>query len=208
MEKLLKSSWFAPVVVSSIMLTICLVSVALATSIGTNITTAGDVTLSSGALTLTAGSETISAGDLTLTLGNLAVSAGTLTVGGNSLFTTASSTGLFKITEASTTVAAFGDQGTQIRGIRFGTCATSTSAVSYTMGTTTSFMCTAPGVKAGDRIFVTSPNEYATSTNNWLIFEGASASTTGTIDIRIFNASSTVTLTGTAKTWMWMAVRP
>ncbi len=133
---------------------------------------------------------------------------GALGVTGDTSLVTASSTGLVKLASASSTLASFGSNGTTVTGLRFGTCA-GIGAGSYTAGTSTSIVCTATGVTSSDKVFVTPPNDYnTTNSNSWLIFTGATASTTADkIDIQIFNASSTANITGAARTWAWMAIR-
>lgn len=158
-----------------------------ATTISTNIATGGSLSVGSD-ITLQNGESITNATDGVIGLN------GDLSVGG--FATTTAATGNFA-TRGTVTI---GTAGTAIAGFLFGTCTVTPGAILATASTTAT--CTATGVAASDKVFVTAPNTF----ESWLRVEGATPST-NTITLQIQNASTTVSVTGAARTWSWMAVR-
>ncbi|MFH1326392.1 MAG: hypothetical protein ABIH48_02900 [Candidatus Falkowbacteria bacterium] len=105
---------------------------------------------------------------------------------------------------ASTTGISVGASGTAITGIFTGTCSVDPQSISIATSSLVASSCAATGVESGDKVFVTPP----TSNYDWLVLQGASASSTsGYIEISLFNASTTADIDGDAQTWSWMAIR-
>jgi hypothetical protein len=128
------------------------------------------------------------------------------TSGNTSIAGTLGVTGLTTLVNASTTLANFGG-GTTVAGLRFGTCSVDPQSITAATSTLVSTSCAATGVASGDTVFITPPSD-GISTDNWLVFEGAAASSTsGYIEIALFNASTTATIDSPARTWKWMAIR-
>jgi len=115
-------------------------------------------------------------------------------------------TGLTTLANASTTLANFGG-GTTISDLHFGTCSVNPPSIAIGTSSLVSTSCTASGVESGYKVFVTPPSDQI-SDDNWLVFEGATASSTaGYIEITLFNASTTAAIDGSARTWTWMAIK-
>ena len=112
---------------------------------------------------------------------------GTLHVGGN-----ASVDGTFT----------FGTSTTPVHKFSFGICSVAFTGSSVASSATTTADCTATDVIAGDRVFMT-----PTSLEKWLVFNSASSTVDGTIQVQVFNSSSTAAVITVANNWYWMAVR-
>lgn len=154
-------------------------------------------------------SSNISTGG-TLAVTGAATLSSTLTVSGVSTLTDLSilqAGGAAPRFNASSTAVSIGN-GTPVSALRLGTCAVNPQSIAAATSSPVATSCTATGVTSSDKIFMTPPLNAAYD-NNWLIFEGASASSTaGYIEITLFNASTTAAIDGPARTWSWMAVRP
>ncbi len=144
----------------------------------------------------------LSDGSITDTSGNISFDDETLTSTGNINFNTASSTGLTKVQTLKVSSG-----GSTLSGILFGTCSVDPQSITSATSTLVAASCAASGVRSEDTVFVTPPSD-TISNDNWLVFEGASASTTaGYIEITLFNASTTAAIDGSARTWKWMSIR-
>lgn len=132
--------------------------------------------------------------------------AGNLWVGGNATTTASSGNfatkGTLAVTGASTLTGGVtvGSAGSSIGTLLVGTCAVTPGAIGATASTTVT--CSATGVAALDKVFLTPPSNLET----WFVFEGAT-STTNQITIQVLNSSTTASITGIARPWSWMAVR-
>ena len=203
-----------------------------ATTISTNISTAGTLTVDTtstltGAVTMgstLAVSGAVNASSTLATSGKITVpngygldtaGAGTLNLGTSTATSVIIGSATAKVGIASTspyvalgvtgttTASAgmvIGALGSPVTQLLFGTCSVD-PADSLAATTTQSATCTATGVVAGDKIFVTSPSNLEFN----LLFTGATAAA-GSITITVFN-NSTTTISATAKTWSWMAIR-
>jgi len=108
---------------------------------------------------------------------------------------------------SSSTLANFGS-GTTVSGLLWGTCAVNPQSITAATSSAVSTSCSATGMTSSYKVFVTPPNDGVISDDNWLVFKGASASTTaGYIEITLFNASTTASVDGPSKTWSWMAIK-
>ena len=133
--------------------------------------------------------------------GAISFSNENLTTTGAINFATASSTGLATLDSIKVS-----STGTTVAGLLHGTC--SINPASIAAATSSPISCSATGVVSGDKVFVTPPPSAASVNSDWLIFSGASASTTAAnIQIELFNASTTAAIDGPAETWTWMAIR-
>ena len=111
------------------------------------------------------------------------------------------------ITNASSTLANFGS-GTTVSGLLWGTCAVNPQSITAATSSLVSTSCSATGMTSSYKVFVTPPSDGVLSDDNWLVFEGASASSTANfIEISLFNASTTASIDGPSKTWSWMAIK-
>ena len=109
------------------------------------------------------------------------------------------------IGNASSTLANFGG-GTTVSGLLWGTCAVDPQSIAAATSSAVSTSCSATGLTSAYKVFVTPPSDEI-SGDNWLVFKGASASTTaGYIEITLFNATNTP-INGPSKTWSWMAIK-
>ena len=184
-----------------------------------NLTTTG--TLAAGATTITGNLSTsavfnfdsassTAGGTDTLKVATINSDTGAISFGNENLTTT----GAINTGTASTTGLATLDSfkvsstGSVVSGIRFGTCAVDPASINIaTSSTAMTTSCAATGVTSSDQVWVTPPSDLD-SGDNWLIFKGATASSTdGNISITLFNASTTVAVDGPSKTWSWMAIR-
>ena len=84
----------------------------------------------------------------------------------------------------------------------FGTCAVSPGGI--TGSTTVSTTCSATGVNAGSKVFVTPQNE-----PTGIIFTGASSTGAGVIQVSLYNAGATSSAAYNpgSQTWSWFAVQ-
>jgi hypothetical protein len=91
--------------------------------------------------------------------------------------------------------------GTAIKVALFGTCAFDPPSITAnSIGTAA---CTATGVAAGDKVFLTAP----TGLENTLVLQSATASGANTITIYLQNTQSTAAVDGASRTWSWLAIR-
>lgn len=134
------------------------------------------------------------------TLGNASTTV--LTVSGGTYLATASTTDLVRM--HTFTVGS----GTTVSGLLYGTCAVDPQSIALATSSLVSTSCAATSVNSNYKVFVTPPSDIV-SGDNWLVFEGASASTTaaGYIEIALFNASTTAAVDGPSRTWTWMAIK-
>ncbi len=219
MKKFLSNAKFSTAVLSIVVgVLVVTASLSAATTISTNITTAGTLTVSGGLTTLGTASTTV----LTTT-GNFII---------NGLATTTASDGTFitqgKVAIATTSVSAssyaldvtgtttlgagvvVGKTGTAINQILSGTCGVDFPAFSGTASTTVA-SCTASGVNVGDRIFFTASSTAAEISP--IIINAASSSAANTIQFQAYNASTTAngssgsTYSPGVMTLQWMAIR-
>ncbi len=154
-----------------------------ATTISTNISTGG---------TLTVDTTSILTGDVTM---SAAASVGTtLTVSGASNLATASSTGLVKV--HTLTVGT----GSTVSQVLFGTCYV--DLPSFLASTTRVVNCTATGVTTSHVVFMT-----PASTTAHIIFTSASTTANDTIQVAGYNTGAVGTLDPGGAIWAWMAVR-
>ncbi|MBU2037225.1 hypothetical protein KJ866_03465 [Patescibacteria group bacterium] len=117
-----------------------------------------------------------------------------------------SASGPVVMTNSSSTLANFGS-GTTVSGLLWGTCAVDPQSITAATSSAVSTSCAATGMTSSYKVFVTPPAD-TISGDNWLVFEGASASTTaGYIEITLFNASTTASIDGPSRTWSWMAIK-
>jgi len=97
--------------------------------------------------------------------------------------------------------------GSTLAGIVFGTCAVDPQSIAAQVSAKVETSCTAAGIRSGDTVFVTPPSD-TLATDDWLVFEGASASSTnGFIEITLFNASTTAAIDSPSRTWAFMGIR-
>ncbi|MDD4901303.1 MAG: hypothetical protein PHS62_04360, partial [Patescibacteria group bacterium] len=110
------------------------------------------------------------------------------------------------IFNASSTLANFGS-GTTVSGLLWGTCAVDPQSIAAATSSVVITSCDATGLTSSYKVFVTPPSDLI-SNDNWLVFEGASASTTAAhIEITLFNASTTAAIDGPSRTWSWFAIK-
>jgi hypothetical protein len=100
---------------------------------------------------------------------------------------------------ASSTAISVGD-GSPVAGLRFGTCTVTLGSI--TASTTLSANCTATGVTTSDKVFVT---PYIT--DNGIIFTSASSTANNTIQVSVFNVGLTGAVNPADLAWPWMAIR-
>lgn len=187
----LKKEYISYVVVLLFGLVLSAVAANAATTISTNINTAGTLTVT-GASTLTGAvyaSSTLQAATM-IAYTSLGVASSSPYVALGVTGTTTSSAGVV-----------IGSGGSGITQLLFGTCSVNLPAISAT--TTGVANCTATGVTTGDRVFVT-PN----SLPIFVMFTGASSTAADTIQVAAFNTASTSSsiVDPAAATWSWMAV--
>ena len=189
-------------------------------NIGT--TTANAITIgSSGITTTNAGALTVTgAATLSSTLGvtglatfsnNITVpaaygldtaAAGVLNIG----TTTATTINIGKagvpvvIANASSTLANFGG-GTTVTGLLFGTC-TVDFGTEIGPGVATTTNCLAANVDNTYNFFVT-PKDLET----YVAFNSASSTSSGVIQVQVFNTSTSTPVTTASHTWSWMAIK-
>lgn len=176
--------------------------VSAATTISTNISTGGTLSVT-GASTLAAASTTLLSANFAQFGGTgttTVTTAGWLGVGTTSPTTELGVTG----TTTSSAGARIGAVGSGITQLLFGTCAVDfPNAVA---STTVVANCTATGVSTLDKVFVT-----PASTTDFMIITGASSTGSNTIQISAFNlgtqggAGAAVNMD--TKIYSWMAVR-
>ena len=197
--KFLKNPGPVSVILSVVLSVLFVVTVVqAATTIGTNISTDGTISVT-GLTTLGQASTTrISVFD-TAYFGGTATStfssAGVLTLAGNLVLTTASSTGL--ATLDSVKVSSTGDT---VADIQHGTCTVTIGSI--TASTTAMATCTATGVTTSYKVFVT---PYIT--NNGIFMVSASSTADDTIQIAIHNVGYTGAVNPADNIWSWMAIR-
>ncbi len=213
LKQFIRSKLTVQVIMTSLIVTIATAGIVLAvTTIGSDITTGGTLNVT-GVTTMVNASSTlmsvggaagvfIADGSITDSTGAISFGSNNLTTTGASNFATASSTALATLDSLKVS-----STGTTLAGIVFGTCSVDPQSIAVGASALVSTSCTASGVQSGDTVFVTPPADEV-STDDWLVFEGASASTTaGFIEITLFNASTTVAIDSAARTWSWMAIR-
>ena len=205
----MKSKLILQVAIATLVTTLATAGIVIAaTTVGNSVSIGGTLGVT-GATTLSSAtlSSTLAVTGATTLSATTTISAnGASVLGVNNL----SGVPIFEVdttnSRASTTALAIGG-GTTVSKLLFGTCAVDPQSI--TMGTSSpvSTSCAATGVVSGDTVFVTPPID-TEGASNWLQFEGASASsTTGYIEITLFNASSTRNIDGPSRTWKWMAIR-
>ncbi len=167
-----------------------------------NIGSTGAVTAIKGNLTIP-GSYSLDAAGV-LNIGTTTATA--ITIG--KLGITTNFPGLATLANASSTLANFGG-GTTVSGLLFGTCAVDPQSITAATSSVVSTSCNTSNssLTSSYQVFVTPPSD-TISDDNWLVFGGASASSTaGYIEITLFNASTTVSVDGPSRTWSWMAIK-
>ncbi len=97
--------------------------------------------------------------------------------------------------------AAIGTSGTPIIQVLTGTC-TVNFGLSLPAGMSTTTACTANGVRADDKIFMT-----PAGLETYVAFSNASSTADSVIRVQVFNTSTSTILTIAPHTWYWMAVR-
>jgi len=122
-------------------------------------------------------------------------SAGALTLVGDLSLTTASSTGLVKVD--SLQVSSGGDT---VADLQFGTCTVTIGSIAVNQ--TVMATCTATGVTTNHEVFVT---PYITDDD--VIMTSASSTAADTIQIAVYNASSTAAVDPADNSWSWMGIR-
>ena len=139
------------------------------TTISTNVVTGGSVNAS-----------TTLAADGAATLGSTLAVTGVSTLTGNTILSTASSTGLVKVD--SLRVAKTGTTNNTIAGINFGVC--TFASVNITASSSDMATCSsATGVESGDKIFVTATS----SLPDGFVITAASSTASNVIQLRILN---------------------
>lgn len=137
------------------------------------------------------------------TIGTNISATGTVGVASSSPYVALGVTG----TTTSTAGMVIGSAGTALNQVLVGTCSVNPQSITAATSSVVTTSCEATGVASGDKVFMTPPSDQI-SNDNWLVFEGASASSTaGYIEITLFNASTTADIDGSARTWTWMAIR-
>ena len=165
------------------------------------------VTLVANAVT-TISTAVTTAGDITTSAGNIEATAGTLTVGGvstlsgNTILSTASSTGLVKVKS----LKVEGTNGSTVSSIIFGYC--TLAAIDVSAATTTYALCTGAGdvanVTSSDKVFVQATSSLPVAT---VVTAASSTATTGTINVRFHaTAGATAISAATVSLQVW-AVR-
>ncbi|MDD5032973.1 MAG: hypothetical protein PHC85_02580 [Candidatus Pacebacteria bacterium] len=114
----------------------------------------------------------------------------------------ASTTALFTATTTHYNGAVIGPSGSALYKVLVGTCTVNFgSAFTADLATTTN--CTATGVLAGDKIFMT-----PTKLDQYMVFSSASSTGSNVIQVAVFNSSTSTDITiDTTDTWYWMAIR-
>ena len=189
-------------------------------NIGTSTATAirigdtGVTTTNAGALTVTGAttlSSTLGVTGLATFSNNITVpaaygldtaAAGVLNIG----TTTATTINIGKagvpvvIANASSTLANFGG-GTTVTGLLFGTC-TVDFGTEIGPGVATTTNCLAANVDNTYNFFVT-PKDLET----YVAFNSASSTSSGVIQVQVFNTSTSTPVTTASHTWSWMAIK-
>ena len=172
------------------------------TSIGGILSVAGAVSLSStltlGDTASTTGSAIIKTAVINSDTGLISFSDENLSTTGNVSFATGSSTGLTSL--QSLKVSSGGDT---VSDIQFGTCVVGFGGI-LGAGSATTTNCTATGVSlAGNyKVFLT-PSNLETQVS----YNSASTTADNTIQVQIFNTSTTTTIVIFPHTWSWMAIK-
>lgn len=96
---------------------------------------------------------------------------------------------------------AFGTSTTPVSVLTFGTCSVAFAGSSVAANATTTADCTATGTNVGDKVFMT-----PTGLEKWLVFNSASTTADNTIQVQVFNASSSAAITTVSNTWYWLAI--
>jgi hypothetical protein len=177
-----------------------------AISFGANsLSTSGTLALTSGALSFVNASSTGTLKAYVISSDNPGISFNSknLTTIGDVGMVTASSTSLVKVNSLKVSAV-----GTTLSGVLFGTCTYDPASINIaTSSSAVTTGCSATGVTSAYKVFVTPPADFD-SGDNWLLFKGATASTTNDyIEISLFNASTTAAVNGPSKTWSWMAIK-
>ncbi len=145
------------------------------------------------------------------TTGNIWVNGFATTTASNGNFTTSGSIGVASSspyvalgvmgTTTSSGGMVIGSAGSPINNILFGTCTVDPNDGPLLAGAATTTNCTASGVLAGDKVFVTPSNLPAG------LFMVSASSTAGAIQVSIGAASSTSPSVTSYAGWSWMSVR-
>ncbi len=212
MKKIIKSpgSLVQVVLVSLLALFVAVSVVVAATSIGSNISTGGTLYASSTALfsgvSTFYDTVTLSAANLFVSSGYGLDSTGVLNIGTSTATAiTIGKAGVpARIFNASSTLANFGD-GTTVSKLLYGTCtdAFGGSFPGTNIASTTS--CTlnnsVTGLTTGQAVFVT-----PVMLEKNIVFNSASSTSATTIQIQIYNSSSTA-VSIIPHTWYWFAIK-
>lgn len=103
-------------------------------------------------------------------------------------------------TTTSSAGVVIGEAGSGVSQLSFGTCSVNLPSIPViSVGVVD---CTATGVTAGSRVFVTPTNLEAS-----VVFSAASSTSANTIQVAAYNASTTGAINPAAQTWSWMAIR-
>ncbi|MFA5318600.1 MAG: hypothetical protein WC323_03975 [Patescibacteria group bacterium] len=205
MKKFIKSKMTLQVMAATLITTLAVVGVVAATTIGTNISTDGTLTANATSTITVNGTKALMVRNESNapifevdTTNSRASTTAIIIPQANA------TTPRFN---ASSTAVSIGD-GSPVAKFLFGVCSVNPPSIAVGTSSLVSTSCGATGVTSGDTVFLTPPSD-ETSDDNWLVFEGATASTTADnyIEITLFNASTTAAIDGSARTWKWMAIR-
>jgi len=205
MKKFIKSNTIFQITVTSLVATLAVAGIVAATTIGTNISTDGTLTANATSTITVNGTKAL----MVRNESNTPIFEVDTT---NSRASTTemivpqanATTPRFN---ASSTAVSIGD-GSPVAKLLFGTCTVDPPSIAVATSSLVSTSCSATGVTSGDTVFLTPPSDEI-SDDNWLVFEGATASTTvdNYIEVTLFNASTSSAIDGPVRTWKWMAIR-
>jgi len=204
----LKSKIVIQVGLASLITILAVAALAGATTIGTNISTSGtlDVTgvttvVNASSTLLTVSGMAYLNGGLTMDTNKFSVAdaTGNTLIGGTLGVTGLSTLASTAVTNASTTLATFGSGGTTVSGLLWGTCSVGFGGT-LDVDTASTTNCTATGVTTSYKVFMTPSN-----LEPRVVFNSASSTADNTIQVGIYSASSSVSMT--PQTWTWMAIK-